>query len=293
MNDKQPACAAQHFGLWAVKPAWLNMMATAYNAGALPKVAVRADGEPLFGVDQSGIAFVQITDQITKGESSHGGTSSIRTRQALRAAEQDKDVRGIMLLIDSPGGTVAGTKALSDEVARINREGRKLIVTHAEDAMHSAALWVGVQAGRVTASAMTEVGSIGVLAVVEDSSKMAEDMGVKVHVISTGEMKGAGVPGTEITDEMLTEIQGRVDEINGFFLNAVKAGRGMGIDAVRALADGRDWLAAAAKEKGLIDEVMSQDDAVRTFRVMIRDRDRDRQRAADNRMRAAKMVGLT
>lgn len=291
-TDRYEACAAQHFGLWAVKPAWLRSMAAAYNAGQLPKVVVDADERPLYRVDPSGIATVSISGQILKGDSSFGGASSVGLRQALRAAEADSDVQGIMLLIDSPGGSVSGIQALSDEVSRIRREGRKLIVTHAEDSMHSAALWVGVQAGRVTASAMTEVGSIGVMAVLQDSSKMAEDAGVKVHVVSTGEMKGAGVPGTEITDELLKEAQARVDEINGFFLHAVKAGRGMGIESVRALADGRDWLAADAKANGLIDEVMSQDDAVRTFRVMVRRRQAERRQAADTRRRAIKIAGM-
>lgn len=293
MTDQYETCAAQHFGMWAVKPAWLSSMASAYNAGTLPKVVARADGGPLYGVDSSGVAFVSIHGQILKGESSFGGVSSTRTRQALRAAESDSDVRGIMILIDSPGGTVAGTQNLADEVARISREGRKLIVTHAEDAMHSAALWVGVQASRVTASAMTEVGSIGVLAVLQDTSKMAEDMGVKVHVVSTGDAKGAGVPGTEITDAILADVQSRVDEINAFFLKAVKDGRGMGIEAVRALVDGGDWLAAEAKDKGLIDAVMSQDDAVRTFRAMIRQREADRAHAADTRRRAIKLAGMS
>ena len=289
----EQACAAQHFGMWAVKPAWLNAVVSAYNAGALPKVEFDENDQRMYSVDSTGIATISISGQILKGWSSYGGTSSIATRQALRQAEADQDVRAIMLAIDSPGGTVAGIKALADEVARIRREGVKPIVTHAEDSMHSAALWVGVQASRVTASAMTEVGSIGTLAVVEDTSKMAESIGIKVHVISSGEMKGAGVPGTEITEDMLAEVQERVDQINAFFLNAVKKGRGTGIDEVRRLADGRDWLAAEARERNLIDEVMSQDDAVRMLRSDLRQRDRERQAVGQRRSRSIKIEELS
>ena len=319
MTDREQACYAQHFGLWAIKPQVAMEMAAAYNSGQLPRrerptgerrqtpVAKQGDlpkrvymagddpdfDAPLYTVDETGVGFVAIDGQITKGRSSLGGTSNVQTRQALRAAEADSDVRGIMVMVDSPGGTVAGTKPMSDEVARIAKSGRVPIVAHVEDAMHSAALWTGVQAQRVTASATSEIGCIGVLCVVHDYSKMYENKGIKVHALGTGEMKGAFTPGTEVTQQMLDELKERIEAINQFFLIAVKVGRNMPIEQVRALADGRDWLAAEAKERGLIDEVMSQDDAVRTFRQMIRQRGNDVQAPARRISRAAALAEMS
>lgn len=290
MNEE--ACAAQHFGLWMVQAKWLMAMSSAYNAGTLPKVATDEYDNRLYTVGSDGIATVAISGQLTKGRSSFGGTSNIQTRKALRVAENDSDVRGIMLLIDSPGGTVAGQQPMADEIARIARSGRKPLWAHADDGMHSAALWAGTQAARVTASPMTEIGSIGTVATVADTSGMAEQQGVKVHVVSTGPMKGAFTPGTEITDEHLDKLQKRVDELNGFFLKAVAKGRGMPIDAVRELATGDDWLAADAKGNGLIDEVMSRDDAYRSMQRMLDDQQRSRQEAARRRGRMAKIADL-
>lgn len=290
MNEE--ACAAQHFGLWMVQAKWLADMSAAYNAGTLPKVERDELDRRLYTVGLDGIATVAITGQLTKGTSSYGGTSNIQTRKALRVAENDSDVRGIMLLIDSPGGTVAGQQPMADEIARIAKNGRKPLWAHADDGMHSAALWAGTQAERLTASPMTEIGSIGTVATVADTSGMAEQQGVKVHVVSTGPMKGAFTPGTEITDEQIDKLQQRVDELNDFFLKAVSKGRGMPIDAVRDLATGDDWLAADAKKNGLIDEVMSRDDAYRAMRRMLDGRDSDRRSASRRAGRMARIAEL-
>ena len=283
-------CAAQHYGFWAAQSKWLSSTISAYNAGALPKVMTTPDDEPLYAVDSRGIGLVSIDGQITKGESSFGGTSSTRTRHALRSAAADHDVKAIMLHIDSPGGTVAGLQPLADEVYAIAQSG-KLIHTHADDMMASAALWVGIQANHVTASAMTEVGSIGVVAMVQDTSGAAEQAGVKVHVISTGEHKGAFAPGAEVTDDHLAELQSRVDEINTFFAAAVKRGAGLSIEAVRSLADGRDWLAAEAKDKGLIDGVATFDDAMMALHRQVRNQEREVESAS--RSRRIAMAKLT
>lgn len=288
MND----CAAQHFGLWMVQGRWISAAVQAYNAGSLPKSVVDEDDDQLYSVDSTGIARVSLSGPILKGKSSFGGASSTMTRRALRTAERDADVKGIMLMIDSPGGSVSGLKPMADEVAAIARRGIKPIVTHAEDSMHSAALWTGVQSQRVTASPMTEIGSIGTVATVTDYSGAAEKDGIKVHVVSTGPMKGAFTPGAEITDEQLGWLQGRVDQMNAFFLDAVKRGRKLSAAKVRDLATGEDWMAADAKANGLIDDVMSEDDAIESFRRMIKQQGSSRQSSANARRRAAMIVDL-
>ncbi len=105
------------------------------------------------------------------------------------------------------------------------------------------------------------IGSIGTYAVVSDMSGMAEQAGVKVHVVRAGEFKGTGVPGTEVTDEQLSEVQRLIDSRNDFFLRAVSAGRNMPIAQVRELADGRVHPAKEALSLNLIDSISSFDAA--------------------------------
>ena len=292
------ACAAQHYGHWAVKLDWLKHTTDAYNAGTLPKAdgyyagpgtpvyAAGDDLAPLYSKTPDGIGWVGLRGAMTKGRSSFGGTSNVMTRRAFQVMESDPEVKGIMIQIDSPGGTVAGQHELSEQIAKAT----KPVHAYVDGSMHSAALWAGVQADRVTAGPMAEIGSIGVVAVVHDSSEMAAKEGIKVHVVSTGDHKGAFTPGAEVTDEQVAKLQERVDEINVFFLDAVKKGRGLSASAVSKLATGEDWLAAKAVEAGLIDAVGTEEQAVAELLKAIRARDKEqaaKQRIANARIRMA------
>lgn len=201
------------------------------------------------------VAVVRANGTLMKQASSFtGGTSTVMLRQSIRSAVRDEQVGAIMLAIDSPGGTAAGTHELAQEIARADQS--KPVLTHFEDLGASAAYWAGCQARSVAANEPAKIGSIGTYAVVHDLSAMAAKEGIKVHIIRAGSQhKGAGQPGTEITAEQLAEFQRLVDLVNGFFLNGVSSGRKMDMAAVNQVADGRVHIAADAKSLGLIDHV--------------------------------------
>src|SRR6185436_13049667 len=138
-------------------------------------------------------------------------------------AAADPSIKTILLLIDSPGGTIAGTAELADSVAAANKI--KPVIAHADDQMASAAYWIASQCRMITSNRTALVGSIGTYVEVYDTSKMYENAGVKVHMISTGPHKGALVDGTPVTDDQLAEVQKLVDSLNRHFLAAVSAGR--------------------------------------------------------------------
>ena len=160
-----------------------------------------------------------------------------------------------------------------------------------EDLGASAAYKAASQAGRLSANEPAFIGSIGVYQVVEDTSEMAEKMGVKVHVISTGEFKGAGVPGAPVTDAVLQDVQNEVDALNELFMKAVAKGRHMDIRTVRKLADGRVHIAAKAQSLGLIDAVESFDDALAGLTKLVAPRRRVSAASAERRVRLAKARG--
>lgn len=266
-TDK-PHCFNNHMGLWLCDDGWLaqaTRMITAgtwkaENTGTPPE----ADNEMV--VSDDGIAIISIAGPIMKARSKFGGTSSVYTRKLLRQANADDRVKAILLVVDSPGGHVAGTKDLADEV----RNSEKPVYAQVDDLAASAALWVASQAREVFANATAEVGSIGVYAVVYDTSEAYERDGVKVHVISTGENKGAMVDGLPIKKQSLKALQERVDDINIFFMEAVMDGRDMSQDDVADLADGSTWIASKAQELGLIDGVQSFSDTLTMIRGNLR-----------------------
>lgn len=259
----------QYFGVWSIHEdpfraavnringLNLNVHVAEHRSSVTESSALETKasaGSRPYGLTDDGVAVIHLSGPMMKYASSlSGGCSTIRLRREIRQAAADAAVLGILLMVDSPGGTVAGTHDLAAEVARAAE--KKPLHAYIEDLGASAAYWVASQAARITAGPTTMVGSIGTFAVIQDLSGAAEKLGVKVHVLRAGEFKGAGTRGTEVTDEQLAEWQRIVNELNEHFVKGVAAGRKLSIDAVRSLADGRIHIGQAAVGMRLIDAV--------------------------------------
>lgn len=256
----------QYFGLWSILEEPFQAAVSRINGLDLrthvqqqqvgQTVAKESDGRRDYTLTGDGVAIIELNGPLMKYTSSlSGGTSTVYARRQIRNAARDQDVAAIALLIDSPGGTVAGTRDLAEEVKNAGRQ--KPVAAYIEDLGASAAYWIASQAGRVYANPTALVGSIGTYAVIYDFSAQATLIGVKVHVLRAGQFKGAGTPGTEITADQLAHWQQIVDELNGHFVQGVAAGRKLAIDRTVELADGRVHIAADAEELRLIDGVQS------------------------------------
>jgi len=171
----------------------------------------------------------------------------------LEKALKNEEVTGIHLQVSSPGGEVDGLADTADMI--FAARGEKPVTATIEDLGASAAYWLSSQAETIGAGRTAEVGSIGVYTVYADMSKRAEDLGIKVIVIKSGEHKAMGVPGAEITDTQIEAVQEVVDEIADSFISAVAAGRGKKKNEVKDWATGRTWIAKTAQKMGLIDTV--------------------------------------
>lgn len=255
----------EYFGCWAVLPE--RLMAAVDRANTLDLVMhvqhARAGGGASvidygYAVTPQGTAIISLSGPLMKLLSSlSGGTSTVVARRQIRAATNDDAVKAIALRIDSPGGTVSGTMDLADDVARAASV--KPLAAYIEDMGASAAYWIASQAAKVFANAPAVVGSIGIYTVLVDESARAERKGVKVLVVRAGDFKGAGVPGTEISDEQLAETQKVVDALNSHFVQAVAKGRGISNKRASELADGRVHIGAAAQQVGLVDGIQTFD----------------------------------
>ena len=254
----------QYFGVWAMTEdqfQGLRATASAYAAtlGTLDKIAIAQESDSVI-VDEDGIAVISLDGTLMKQASSMaGGTSTVIARRQIRAALADNRTEGLLLSIDSPGGAVSGAFELADEIAAAAK--RVPVHAYVSGLAGSAAYLQASQATEITASRTSLVGSIGVFTVVTDVSKRAEDEGVQVHVVKFGDMKGAGTPGTEITEDMLDEIQQRVDSFGKLFVEAVASGRNLSAGAVKSLADGRVHVGADAISLKLIDAIGTEEDA--------------------------------
>ncbi len=261
---------ANWLGVWAIEEQAARQLLRAAERLDLPShlADYRSDTLAEAGSDDyvivDDVAIISISGPIMKHRPSFGaGCSSVVTRRLIARALNDATVRGIVLHIDSPGGTVAGTKELADAIAKANAT--KPVMAYACDCMASAAYWIASQAGRIEANPISLIGSIGTLMVLQDSSAEAQQQGVIVHLVRTGAFKGAGVPGTPIGPEILADVQRLTDQSQEFFRAAVVTGRGMSDEQYAAVADARVHLAAEAQSLGLIDQVASFEEAFDRF----------------------------
>jgi signal peptide peptidase SppA len=261
------ACWSNHLGIWAIEPLWFQQQVALFQAGHLPLWAahqtLEARERRTYALEEH-TALIPIAGPMTKGDSKFGGTSTIRTRHALRQAARDPEVSSIVLQVYSPGGHVDGVQDLADEVWRVRQ--MKPVVAHIEDLGASAAYWVASQAGRITANATAEIGSIGTMAVLEDSSKRLERLGITVHVVATGPYKGLGVDGAPVSAEALGYVRARVEAINQHFLASIERGRNLRGDALALVSDGRVHHAGPARRLGLLDAVQSLDATLEELR---------------------------
>lgn len=176
-----------------------------------------------------------------------------------RAAKADS-VRGLVLSVDSPGGSVSGGEALHDAVARF--AARKPVVVTMGGVAASAGYMISVPAQRIFASQSTLTGSIGVIMQAPDVSGLLERVGVRVDELVSGPMKGQPSVVQPLSPEGRQMLQGVVADLFDQFVTMVADGRHMPVDRVRSLADGRPYTGRQALPLGLIDQIGTERDAV-------------------------------
>ena len=191
-----------------------------------------------------------------------GATSSEEIGEALREAAGRNDIKAVFLNIDSPGGTVAGTPELAAAVASLNE--RKPVYAFSSGLMCSAAYWVASQARAIYATPSAQVGSIGVVQAVIDSSAAIDKAGIKVEVFSVGKYKAMGAPGTALTDDQRELIQSNLAEIAAEFHDAVLS-RGRAIPA--EAMEGQTFSGKQAQRHNLAGMVPDRAEAMRRLKV--------------------------
>lgn len=188
---------------------------------------------------------------------SSGVTSVDVLQRIVEEARTDPSIEGMVLDVDSPGGTVTGTPEAAETLADFSRE--KPLVAYTSGLMASAAYWLSAPADAIFAAPSADVGSIGVYAAMLDVTRAMENQGVHVELFKQGKFKAMGMPGTSLTDEQREFLQERVDEIGDWFRGYVQGNR----PAVeRDAMEGQTFMGENALEVGLVDHIGTLADAV-------------------------------
>lgn len=221
---------------------------------------------------RDGVAIIPIAGSLSKRKTFFswlfGGSTYADIAERFTAALEDADVQGILLDIDSPGGTVNGVEAVGDLI--FNARGTKPIVAFGNGMMTSAAYWLGSAADTVIAESTTDVGSIGVLMVHIDYSVMDAKAGVKITYLSAGKYKALGNDAEPLSQEARDQFQAELDYLYSIFVNTISRNRDVEIeDVLSRMADGKIFIGQQAQDAGLIDKVGNLDMAVETVLTIV------------------------
>jgi protease-4 len=175
-------------------------------------------------------------------------------RNALLARiAEDPTIRGLVVHIDSPGGTVVGGEDLFRGLRTVAEA--KPVAAVMGSVATSAAYMAGVAADRILAREGTVTGSIGVILQTANVNTLLERIGIEPVTIKSSELKGTPSPVEPLTDEARAATQAVVLDLYEFFVGIVEARRPLDSGAVRALADGRVFSGRQAVANGLIDAI--------------------------------------
>jgi signal peptide peptidase SppA len=209
--------------------------------------------------------------------------------KAFERGMSDGSVRGIALICDSPGGEVAGNFDLVDKMFAMR--GTKPIRGYASESAYSACYSIISVAdpGQVYVSRTGGVGSIGVVTMHVDVSKLMDDIGYKITFIYAGKHKVDGNAYEALDPEVKARIQTRIDELYGVFVSTVARNRAMSEEAVRA-TEALTFTATQAVSNGLADAIGSLEDAVAAFAADLSLEDEDEKMTEEEKKAAALAV---
>ncbi len=281
----QPTDFAKGQG-WAMLPEKFELVARLFHRFQADDTAVKklsgfadtSDEPPYYDV-RDGVAIIPVSGPLTKKRTVwsflFGGSSYAEIARTVAYAADDPEIDGIVLDIDSPGGTVSGVEA-TGEVIHAARS-QKPVVAFANGMMTSAAYWLGSAAHAVIAEKTAQVGSIGVLMVHYDWSVALANEGLKISYLTAGRYKAIGNPAEPLSREARDVFQAELDHVYGIFTSTVARNRDVSRERViHDMADGRIFIGAQAADAGLVDDIGSLDTAIAAVREMADNQPSDR-----------------
>jgi protease-4 len=198
------------------------------------------------------VAVVELTGEIRDAE---------QLVESLVSLRKDAQVVSVVLRIDSPGGGVAPSQELYEEIVRLREV--KPVVASLGNIAASGGYYVAAATNVIVAAPGTLTGSIGVIMEFRQLQGLAENIGLTEQDVKSGPYKDIGHPLRPMTDAERKLLQGMVDDVYQQFVDAVATGRNLDAARVRALADGRLYSGSQAKAAGLVDELGGLNTAVR------------------------------
>ena len=218
--------------------------------GALPQADMRPQ-----------VAVVVAEGEIAGGELPPGGVGGESTSALLRAARDDDQVKALVLRVNSPGGEVFASEQIRREVAALKAAGKPVVVSFG-DVAASGGYWISMDADRIYADPSTITGSIGIFGLFPTIQRGLDKIGVHTDGVGTTRYAGAFDITRDLDPGVATIVQSVIDKGYRDFTGKVAQARGRSVEQIDAVARGRVWSGAQAKERNLVDAFGGLDAAV-------------------------------
>ncbi|MEA5480274.1 signal peptide peptidase SppA [Pseudanabaena galeata UHCC 0370] len=217
-------------------------------------------------LDRDRLELVSLDGAITGARASSSGAMAVRDR--LRELIEDESVKGVLLSINSPGGTVGASKELYQAVKDLSEV--KPVVVSMLDQATSGGYYAASSATKIYANAGTLTGSIGVILSGFNAKELLDRVGIQSQTIKTGPYKDIFSPFRELGDPERQLLQDILQSTYQEFITDVSKGRKLDLEVVRKLADGRLYTGQQAKDNKLVDAIGTLDVAIADLRSLSR-----------------------
>jgi protease-4 len=180
--------------------------------------------------------------------------------QLLKKIGDADNVKGVLVFVNSPGGTTTGGEALFDALRNLSK--KKPVVAQFGTVAASAGYIVGLGADYIVSRANTITGSVGVLIQWPEVSQMLDKLGIKVNEIKSGNLKAVPSPFEPLSEEGQKTTKSMIDEGFRWFLSLVEARRNVNPASIPGLEQGRVFTGREALQLKLVDAIGGEDEAV-------------------------------
>lgn len=207
------------------------------------------------------IAIIYAQGEIASGEGDADVIGEGSMRRALQDARKDKNVKAIVLRVNSPGGNALTSELIWREVELTKKE--KPVVVSMGNYAASGGYYIACNANAIYAEANTITGSIGVFGMLPNFTGAANKLGLNVEQVATNKNAAGYTPFKPLDDNFRAYAQEGVEKIYSTFVNRVAMGRKMSPQQVDAIGQGRVWSGSDALKIGLVDKIGGMDEAIK------------------------------
>ena len=206
-------------------------------------------------------AYGEINDSQAMGFSQEHQITTQTTIKDLQKLRKNKDVKAVVIRVNSPGGSAYASEQIWHEVQLLRAE--KPVVISMGGLAASGGYYISCGANEIWAEPMTLTGSIGIFGMIPDASELlTQKLGLSFDVVKTNAMSDFGAMGRPFNAAESAKMQNYINYGYDLFTGRVALGRGMAQDSVKVIGEGRVWTGEQALKIGLVDKLGNLDDAI-------------------------------